>query len=569
MTTLLNLIELNKNTQNNFSVDEYDKPDLEKSELDFLCSEFYINDNLDIKINILNILCKHYYDICFEILQKTNVQYLYNPDVSSNLELVLKIVKESTLPIELKYETAKLIYNENLNSDSKINENNIAYSLFLLILQSNDIYKIHSLIRIQILEYLLETYMFKTETIDIFHNFILDDSFAQSFRYKTLLNFIDNENIKRDYLIDIFTFIFSEKVFRTRYMILSAQVILGFDFFDKEYKTQVENIILEFCQDNQLDFNLRADAADLLLTFNTSEHTRQIALDIIILLGREQGGINRGIYSVYDDKQNVHNQSIDNSVKDILCFLSSIQLETKNGNYITYDDTCKEIIEIYCDLHNIEMDKKYLQFNNLNDDELKTETNNTDNEYDDDYVCDETPLKNLELIRASFLRFSLDRGLYTNFQSIQTLFIKIWSIIKTHEHRESLTTRLFEELIDMSGSCTSGHISRIVNVLSGFEINGKIINLAIDYKDEMTSNMIAKLNKKICELDDEEYKYNISEEMLWTSNYESRTHFNKFFREHVMEIRNELYDEYVDKLNLLDNETFEINFRQALMKFEY
>lgn len=566
MTTLLNLIELNKNIQNNFIVSEYDKPNLKKSELDFLCNEFYINDNLDVKINILNILCNHYYDICFEILQKTNVKYAYNPDVSDNLELVLKIVKESILPIELKYETAKLIYSENLNSDSKINENNIAYSLFLLILKSNDIHKIHSLIRVQMLEYLLETELFKNETIDIFHDFILDISFSETFRYKTLLNFIDNENIKRDYIIDIFTFIFSEKVFRTRYTILSAQVILGFDFFDKEYKTQVEHIILEFCKDNQLDFNLRADAADLLLTFNTSEHIRQAALDTIILLGREQGGINRGIYSVYNDRQNVHNQSIDNSVKDILCFLASIQSETKNGNYVTYDDTCREIIEIYCNLHNIEINKKYLQFDDLNEHELKTETNN---DYDDDYVCNETPLKNLELIRASFLRFSLDRGLYTNFQSIQTLFIKIWSIIKTHKHKESLISRLFEELIDMSGSCTSGHISRIVNVLSGFEINGKLINLAIDYKDEMTSNMIAKLNKKICDLEDEDYKYNISEEMLWTSNYECRTHFNKFFREHVMEIRNELYNEYVDTLHLLDNEIFEINFRQALMKFEY
>jgi len=347
-------------------------------------------------------------------------------------------------------------------------------------------------------------------------------------------------------------------------MILSAQVILGFDFFEKEHKTQVENIILDFCQDNQLDFNLRADAADLLLTFATSDYTRQVALDTIILLGRQ---INRGIHSVYDDKQNVHNQTIDDSIKEILCFLASIQLETKNGNYITYEDTCKEIIEFYCKIHNIEMNSKYLLFDDTNEPDTKNETNDIDE--DNDYVCNDTILKNLELIRASFLRFSLDRGLYNNFQSIQTLFIKIWNIIKTHEHRDSLTSRLFEELIDMSGSCTSGHISRIVNVLSGFEINGKLINLSIDYKDEMTSNMIAKLNKKICNIEDEDYKYNISEEMLWTSNYESRIHFNKFFRENVMEIRNQLYDEYVVTLNLLDSETFEINFRQALMKFEY
>ena len=567
MTTLLNLIKKVKEESSSFVVENFDKPDLSKTDLDFLCNEFYINCNLDTKISILNLLCKYYYDICFEILQKTNVQYSYNPDISSNLELVIKIVKESILPIELKYETAKLIYIENL-FDEKINENNIAYSLFLLILNSEEIHKIHSLIRVQILGYLLETELFKKETIEIFRNFILDETLTQSFKYKTILDFTDNKNIKREYLIDIFTFIFSNKIFRTRYMILSAQVILGFDFFEKEHKKQVENIILDFCQDGQLDFNLRADAADLLLTFATSDYNRQIALDTIILLGRQ---INRGIYSVYDDKQNVHNKSIDDSVKEILCFLASIPLETKNGNYITYEDTCKEIIEIYCKTYNIEMNSKYLLFEDIDTKDTNI-VENVDNEYNDDYseyTYNNTVLKNLELIRVSFLRFSLDRGLYSNFQSIQTLFIKIWNIIKTHEHKESLTSRLFEELIDMSGSCTSGHISRIVNVLSGFEINGKLINLSIDYKDEMTSNMIAKLNKKICELEDEEYKYNISEEMLWTSNYESRTYFNKFFRENVMEIRNELYDEYVVKLNLLNNEIFEINFRQVLMKFEY
>jgi len=566
MSTLIDLIKLNETSKNSNQViiEKYDKPDLEKSDIEFLCNEFYINDNIDTKIDILNILCKYQYDICFELVQKTNVKYMYNPDISTNLELLLKIVRESILPIELKYETAKLVYNENTINNT-INENNIAYSLFLLILQSEDIHNIHSLIRIQILGYLLETEMFKKEVMEIFSDFVSDDTLTQSFKYKTILSFVDNKNIKKSYLIDIFTFIFSNKIFRTRYMILSAQVVLGFDFFDNDYKQNVENTILEFCNDNQLDFNLRADAADLLLTFSISESTRQMALDTIMLLGREQGAINRGIYSVYDDKQNVHNQTIDNSVKEILCFLASIQLETKNGNYITYEDTCKEIIEIYCKNHDIENYHKYLHINNA--EEHNQDVVNIDD--DNDYEYNNNSLKNLELIRTSFLRFTLDRGLYTNFQSIQTLFTKIWNIIKTHQYRETLTERLLEELIDMSGSCTSGHISRIVNVLSGFEINGKLINLSIDYKDEMTSNMIAKLNKKICEIEDEEYKYNISEEMMWTSNYESRIHFNKFFREHVMEIRNELYDEYVVKLNLLDTETFEINFRQALMKFEY
>jgi len=186
MSTLIDLIKLNESSKNsnNFRVENYNKPDLGNSDLEILCNEFYINDNLDIKIEILNILCRYNYDICFELFQKTNVSYMYNPDISTNLEILLKIVRDSVLPIELKYESAKLIYNENTN-----NENNIAYSLFLLILQSKNIHNVHSLIRIQILGYLLETEMFKKEIMEIFRDFVLDDTLTQSFKYQTILEF--------------------------------------------------------------------------------------------------------------------------------------------------------------------------------------------------------------------------------------------------------------------------------------------------------------------------------------------------------------------------------------------
>jgi hypothetical protein len=153
--------------------------------------------------------------------------------------------------------------------------------------------------------------------------------------------------------------------------------------------------------------------------------------------------------------------------------------------------------------------------------------------------------------------------------------MKIWQIIKEHEYRETLTQRIFEELIEMSGSCSSGHISRLVNVLSGFEINGKLMKLTIDYKDEMISVMMSKINKKISEIGlsgkeaDEEYQNNILEEMMWTSNFERRINFNRFFRENVIQIRDDLFREYVIDQKLMDIEIFEINFRSILEKFEY
>ena len=47
---------------------------------------------------------------------------------------------------------------------------------------------------------------------------------------------------------------------------------------------------------------------------------------------------------------------------------------------------------------------------------------------------------------------------------------------------------MIEELIDMADTCSSGHISRIINVLSGFDINGMTIGINIGWKKQIQSN---------------------------------------------------------------------------------
>lgn len=47
-------------------------------------------------------------------------------------------------------------------------------------------------------------------------------------------------------------------------------------------------------------------------------------------------------------------------------------------------------------------------------------------------------------------------------------FIVVWLTILENPHREELENRLFEELREMKGLCTTGHIARLINVLQGF-----------------------------------------------------------------------------------------------------
>jgi hypothetical protein len=550
-----------------------------------ICLELYTSDDLNYRIKILNFLYNNNEELCIEHYHKINVQYMYNPNVEMNEEMLVKIVKYSELPIELKYESAKLIYLESKEMENNENDNNIeklnkSLDLFLCIASNKEIQEIHSLIRVQILKYLIESERNNEKVKELIYEFLKDEELSQYYRYQVVLEFLENENTKKEYIVEMYRKICLTNIFRTRYVILASQYFLNSEYFKIEDKLEVENIIRRICENEELDYGLRADACDLMITQGITERNRQIAMNILVILG--QLGYRQKIISVYNDRQNVHNNKIDESVRDMVKYITSLQLETKEGVYVTYNDICDEIIKEYCNLNNIKLTNNVKNFNELDDSNNNNDSYNDIGDIDDDYdmnndneyiISEKIP--KIELIKASLLRFSLDRGLYSNFQSIQTLFMKIWQIIKEHEYRETLTQRLFEELIEMSGTCSSGHVSRLVNVLSGFEVNGQLMKLTIDYKDEMMAIVISKINKKISEInlsgkeEDEKYQNNILEEMMWTSNFEKRINFNRFFRENVIQIRDELMKEYVIEQKLMNMEIFEINFKSILEKFEY
>lgn len=540
---------------------------LNVDELNDICSELYTSDNIEYRIYILNNLCKYYNELCIEHFQKILLQYMYNPNIELNELMLIKIVEKTELPVELKYECVKSLYNEYKENNKNL-EDSCVYDLFLkllLIEESEKIY-INSIIKIQIIQYLIESYKNIDIVNNIIYKFITDKTLQEYFRYQTVLQFSECPFTKPKYIVEMFKIVCLSRVLKSRYVILASQFLFGSkkELFTIEQKLEVENIILSMCQDNELDYNLRADASDLLLTQGVTEKARQIALDTIILLGRNRGLL--GEISIYNNKQNVHETSIDESVKKSIEYLASIPMDTKDGVYLSYDDVCKEIITEYCKINNIDIESN-LNFDNI-DNEFKNNSYYDNDEYEI-YEEGNDNKRKLELLKASLLRISLDRGLYDNFQKIESLLIKIWQIIKSHEYKDTLISRLIEELIDMSGTCSSGHLSRLVNVLSGFEINGNYMNLSINYKDEISAVVMAKINKLISELNDEKYQNDILDELLWSSNFEKRLNFNKFFRENVIKIRDELIKEYVTEQKLMDIEIFEINFRSVLEKFEY
>jgi len=78
----------------------------------------------------------------------------------------------------------------------------------------------------------------------------------------------------------------------------------------------------------------------------------------------------------------------------------------------------------------------------------------------------------------------------------QEVFTRIWNRIihAPEELRGELVKRLAEEVTESSGTCTSGHIERLVNVLSGYDLG---FDLRISWEDQVTANIKARLEARI------------------------------------------------------------------------
>ena len=261
---------------------------------------------------------------------------------------------------------------------------------------------------------------------------------------------IDND--RKFFERESFLYYLSNKKNSPQTRILSAQALLV--NYSEEVNIITKDIfsyLLEISNDKKCDYNVRADATDVVLKYG-DEESKNIAKEIIKELGRN--GLNTGeVKNIYQNAQNAHTKEIEESAIKSLEFLSQIPLiKVDNNNKI--------------------IDFEYV-FNNL------------------------TTLNN-EKINITLNRINLDNALYGKLSiSLKNALTLIYSYISTHEYKEVLFDRLKEELIESADICSTGILERIVNTLSGFEEN---LGIHISFEDQITANFGGRLNKKIQDL---------------------------------------------------------------------
>lgn len=340
--------------------------------------------------------------------------------------------------------------------------------------------------------------------IDSTISIITDDKYPLESRYHFFSN---NERIiKLDYEIvnaghNYFFFNFEKFHSPLLYRILSAQYIITQFPVGTYDLDSVQNFLISTASDENTEINYRAECADILdrTGYGTA---KEIGTQIIITLGELYTDNKKK--TIYTNAQNVHDHSITKQVIDTLRNLIKLTTTTRNSE------------EVYnCVIEKCDNDKK-------------------------------------DAIIETFQRILIDTARYEGLPMSEIMML-VWEKIATSENRIELEKRLIDEIYEMHKTCSTGHLSRLINVLSGFFTDIKPIQ--ISYKEQLRSNVFARYTACIRSLGSHE-----QEEIANEMTSENKPFITDFIFSYSP--NDELYEEFVEG-GYMSREEFDEIFKKS------
>lgn len=159
--------------------------------------------------------------------------------------------------------------------------------------------------------------------------------------------------------------------------------------------------------------------------------------------------------TVYDDSQNVHNHAINESV------IQSASLLVKDKNRLASSPL--DLEKVLMEVHPSQEDKW----------------------------------------RKSLRRIETDATKFKDGMTLRDVLQKVVGVVSASPHRDEMLRRLGEELVDMDGLCATGHLSRLVNVLQGFEDTPEDLRIRINPKDEIYASLSSYLTAELQNADEQ------------------------------------------------------------------
>ena len=291
------------------------------------------------------------------------------------------------------------------------------------------------------------------------------------------------------------------------YKLLSAQFILA-HFVPTEYdRIKLEDFLLSIAEDKEQTINYRAECADILYNYGVEKEYVESANIIIKELGELY--TQNKTSTIYTNIQNVHdttiNKTIIQTLRELIQTISLKEVKTKRHS----GEVLETIRNKYSYLEKNKMDK----------------------------------------IMSSLERIMIDTAKY-EMLSISDILVLVWEYICQSKDSNELENRLIQELEDMDETCSSGHLSRILNVLSGY-FSESVVQISL--KDQLRSNIFARYTKLIKMLP-EELQDKINSELI-LNDYEQKDNIKTFLMD--FNIEETLYREFVIETNMDISEFYE------------
>jgi hypothetical protein len=106
------------------------------------------------------------------------------------------------------------------------------------------------------------------------------------------------------------------------------------------------------------------------------------------------------------------------------------------------------------------------------------------------YKCQVLKISNQQFVREAFDMFETD----ASGRNLPNIFCNVWAKILESQHYDELVKRLLEEFKEMRGLCSTGHLTRLLNILSSYS---EAISIEIDFESEIYAAIIARFQTRI------------------------------------------------------------------------
>lgn len=444
-------------------------------------------------------------------------------ELEKEIELIKLIVKQSSVPSHERLMCIVTLYNLGF----------IEYYYDLFLYLCNDV---SALIdhRVDSTRYLIfsDDKKYVKNAKECIMKIIKTLEYPSEYRYKIISSFNSKTGISTlmnkaklkieydpEFLVELQTDFFWETRNNIRYRILSGQHLLDLFENDEDKRKICEELIDIASNYEDDDFeNIRADAADVIINRGIGEfkeRAREIITRLGFVKGKKVKKLTDKSKNVFNDRQNVHDHLINKSVQE---FIKSLAITDEKIE--SYDIVHNEVTDLLYK-SNLEQKIRIKAFKSLN-------------------------------------RISIDTDTFTEYRiTTSEIFVHVWRKITNSEFKEELKKRLIEELIDMCDTCASGHAARLINILNGYGFE-----LKIEWKDQVKSNMSARMQKRIQNIKDENLIELVILGMDDNAEPEEKDAFLKFVTNEIPSLKKELFDEFVGGKYIFEKD-FETYFQEG------